>query len=234
MTIIILAIALTMSTYLAVDAGKDEAQEMMYEVKGSIFSLYGEKSRGTGWAARTKKGKKVIVTNDHVCGKNKTMFTQKGAMSYNLAVIYKDPSHDICLLEAPKNAETLRLAEDVYKEEKAFSIGFPAIEWMSSQAGRIKGIETTRVDYEDTPLEDCVGVKFMITTIKRKGKPDKKICIFSAEALVTTIQIDGGASGSPILNSDEEVIGMTMARAGNINWAQGVPLNRIKNVLNKH
>lgn len=236
--IIVLAV-LALTTALSIDSVKDKSLDVMYEVEDSIFSVYGIKSRGTGWVALTKKGKKVIVTNAHVCGDDKFMYTTKNKKVYTLAVLATDPTHDICLIQAPMGADPLILADDVFANQKAYSVGFPLVDFMSSQNGLTKGYNSLSLEYRNISLKDCVGEKFKITELAYKdtksGKDKKeKICIFTAEALVTTIVVDGGASGSPILNSSEEVVGMTMARVGNINWAYGVPLRNIKSFLNKH
>lgn len=236
--LIILAV-LSITTAVGLDNVKDHSLDVMYDVSDSIYMVQNPTGRGTGWVTETKKGHKVIVTNVHVCDSDlPVMFTEKDGKRYILPIIAKDPTHDICLLKAPKNAVPLELADDVFENEVAYSVGFPAIEFMSSQRGLIKGYEQLKMVYP-LPPEKCKGQKKLRVEMLEVEQPDgtlkeEPICVFSAEGLVTTIQVDGGASGSPILNSDEKVVGMTMVRTGNINWAQGVPLKNLRAFLNKY
>ena len=236
--IVILAV-LSITTIVGLDNVKDHSLDVMHSVSDSVYSVYNETGRGTGWVTTTKNGRKVMVTNVHVCESNiPLMFTEKNGKRYVLPIIAKDPTHDICLLQAPKNSVPLELGDDVFENETAYSVGFPAIDFMSSQRGLIKGYAQLKMQYP-LPPEQCKGMKKIHVEMLEVQHDDgtvkvEPICVFSAEGLVTTIQVDGGASGSPILNSNEKVIGMTMVRTGNINWAQGVPLKALKAFLNKY
>lgn len=235
---LILIVVLGITGAVSIDNVKDKSLDVMNNVSESVYSIHNLQGRGTGWITTAKSGKKVMVTNVHVCDSDlPVMFTEKDGKQYILPILGKDPSHDICVLAAPKNSVPLELADEVLENETAYSVGFPTIDFMSSQKGLIKGYSRLKMHYDGLPLDQCKGKKFKIETHdveQRDGSiKAEKLCMFSAEAVVTTIQIDGGASGSPILNEDEEVIGMTMVRSGNINWAQGVPLKNLKAFLNK-
>jgi Trypsin-like peptidase domain len=236
---LLLFAVLSITTMVGIDNVKDHSLDVMEDVGESVYSVFNETGRGTAWATTSKSGKVVLVTNVHVCdGPSPFMVTEQKGRKLILPILAKDPTHDICLLKAPRGAVPLDLADDVYENETAYSVGFPLVEFLSSQRGLVKGYQQIQMEYP-LPLELCKGQKKLsIKSFKYENDEgeiiEKKICVFSAEALVTTIVVDGGASGSPIVNEDEEVIGMTMLRAGNVNWAQGVPLKNLKAFLNKY
>jgi Trypsin-like peptidase domain len=236
---LILLITLTFTTVAGIDSVRDKSLDVMNSVSDSVYPVYHAEGRGTAWATKTKSGKVVLVTNVHVCESPlPVMFSDRNGRKLILPIIAKDPTHDTCLLKAPRGAVPLTLADDVYENEVAYSVGYPLVEFLSSQKGLVKGYQDLRMRYP-LPPEKCKGLKKLkLETLEYdddEGKHHKEqVCVFSAEGLVTTIVVDGGASGSPILNEDEEVIGMTMLRAGNVNWAQGVPLKSLKAFLNKY
>ncbi len=236
---LLLVAALGLGSYFGIQDAKDHSQDVMTDVSESIYMVAHMRGRGTGWVTTAKSGKKVMLTNVHVCDSElPVMFTTKHGKQLVLKILGKDSKHDVCVLEAPKNAVPLVMAEGVEKEEDVYSVGFPTIEFMTSQHGRLKGYTQLTMPYE-LPLEKCKGAeKYSIRDVPtqdEKGKvTTEKTCVFSAKGLVTTIVVDGGASGSPILNADEEVVGMTMIRAGNIGWDIGVPLADLKRVLSKY
>jgi len=226
--LIILA-ALSLSTYVALDNVKDKSADVMSDVSESVYQLYNDVGRGTGWIAETKSGKKVMVTNVHVCdGPTGVMWTDKNGLHTVMKVIAKDSKHDICILTAPAGSVPLKLADKVHAEETVYLVGFPLIEFMSSNKGLVKGYSHLELQY-DLPVSKCKGEKFKIYKVK-----NREICVFSGTVLVTTANTDAGGSGSPILNKYEEVVGMVMIVAGNIAWGQGVPLSALKEFLNKH
>lgn len=229
--LVIIAV-LSVTTYLGFDGQKDRSADIMKDVSGSIYIVYDKTGRGTGWIAKAKSGKLYMVTNGHVCESAKeSMNTEKNGVLSELTIRYRDPRHDICLLDAPKKAVALPLAKKVYKEKEAYAVGFPAVEFMTSQQGLVKGYEIVSMPYPLPPGQCKDLPKFEIYKRKLENGKTEEICVFHGNTVVTTIQSDSGGSGSPILNDDEEVIGMVMLTTGNISWAQGVPLDELKRVL---
>lgn len=235
---LILLVALGLSTYVGIDNVKDKSADVMEDVGESVYSVSNFVGRGTAWAAKTKSGKTVLVTNAHVCDSSvPLMFTVKDGEKHILRVLEKDSKHDICLLSAPPNAVPLELADSLPMEEQVYAVGFPLIDFMSSSRGVVKGYIPVEVPY-NTPVSECHGQKFFVFTSPMR-MPDgqvkeQTVCIFKAIVLTTTIPTDGGASGSPILNKDDEVVGMVMLRMGSVSWAEGVPLSAIKEFLYKN
>lgn len=65
------------------------------------------------------------------------------------------------------------------------------------------------------------------------GKPKKlKVCLMSVVTESTTVQSDRGASGSPLLNTKGEVVGVVMAVGGGVSWTKAVPLQALKKFIN--
>jgi S1-C subfamily serine protease len=228
--------AFSIASYVSLIQAKDSSSsEMMAEIGKSVYMLYDSTGRGTGWIVKGKSGNKYMMTNGHVCEDSENgMMTNKDGQIWDLTIRFRDPYHDICLLDAPPKAIPLKVAKEVVMEESAYIVGFPAIQFMSIEHGLIKGYDLVDMPYP-VSLEECRDrPKLQIRRTKNKDGKDVDICVFHGQTVVTTIVTDAGASGSPIVNEDSEVIGMVMIAAGNIPWAQGVPLSEIKRVLDSH
>ena len=238
MLALILFAALSLSTYVGIDNVRDKSAQVMEDVGESVYLVRNEQGYGTGWVTKTKSGLKVMVTNVHVCDSElPLMWTEKDGVRTMMQVLYKDSKHDICLMTAPANSVPLKLADHIKPETNVYFVGFPIIEFMSSNKGLVKGISLLRMPY-NLPVNKCVGEKYKIYSLPVQ-QPDGSVrkqdtCVFEAPVVVTTANTDAGGSGSPMLNDEEEVVGMVMVCAGNIAWGQGVPLDALKEFLNKH
>lgn len=235
---LILFATLSLFTYTAIDNVRDKSAEVMKDVEDSVYLVQNQVGRGTGWVTITKGGTKVMVTNVHVCDSPiPFMWTEKNGVRTLLRVLAKDSKHDICIMTAPTGAVPLKLAHVVHAEETVYAVGFPIIEFMSSNKGLTKGLSRLEIEY-DTPLEKCKGKKHEIRRTRQQHDNGtttvENTCWFVGTVLVTTANTDAGGSGSPILNRNEEVVAMVMVTTGNIAWGQGVPLSAIKEFLNKY
>jgi S1-C subfamily serine protease len=237
LTLILLA-ALSLSTYVGIDNVRDKSAQVMEDVGESVYLVQNNAGHGTGWVARTKSGMKVMVTNVHVCeNEMPIMWTEKNGVRTMMKVLFKDDKHDICLLTAPVGSVPLELADNYEPETNVYLVGFPIIEYMTSNKGLLKGLSMLQMPY-NLPVSKCKASKYKIYKIpmqQRDGSVKvQDTCVFEAPVVVTTANTDAGGSGSPMLNEKEEVVGMVMVTAGNIAWGQGVPLDALKEFLNKH
>jgi S1-C subfamily serine protease len=231
MAYVLMAIFLSVAAYMG-PTTKDKAFDVMKDVSHSVFIVSGEKARGTGWVVKAKSGKLYIITNQHVCSDNKTMTLNNNYQVEPVRVVAEDPNSDACILEAPKDAVALSLAKTMIENEEVYGVGYPHVTFLSSASGRAKGYVREDVDM-GVDIPNCNKHKYKIKIDASSVPPDMK-CVYVVPMLVTTIPTDLGASGSPILNNDEEVVGMTMVMSGSVNWAYGVPLNSIKAFLDNH
>jgi S1-C subfamily serine protease len=235
-----IALALSMATFVWVSSNPDPAYQVMNDVQSSIYYLYANVNAGTGFATTTASGQIVIITNSHVCERANTnvMYTDKDGTHYTLKIMSVYSDHDLCMLEAPENAVPLKLADVVKKDDVVYTVGFTLVPYMSSSRGRFEGLINAANEIYDISIDKCVGKKFIARDIQQilpnGDKQTRKVCIFIAPMVVTTNPVDAGASGSPMLNSDEEVIGVVRATSGRVAWAYGVPLYVLKDFLSKH
>jgi S1-C subfamily serine protease len=232
---------------------KINEQEIVREgAEESIVSLEdaGGKGRGTGWVARAKSGKKVIMTNAHICEMNPVApifvvyHRSKGSVRYPIKfpaiAIKKDDKQDLCMVSVPPDlkADPLPLADAVYLDSKIYIIGYPIEPLLSVSSGNIRG--STLVDNPyDIPLELCKGKKFHIETVpieQENGETIKKtMCFLKAKFTFSDALSDHGASGSPVLDGDGDVVGVMSMIGGQARpFAIFVPLAALKEFLSTY
>lgn len=211
-----------------------------YELIGdSVYRIGDDNGWGTGFAVRAASGKKYILTNDHVCSdlRDTERLHASDGKTYELKVKAKDDQHDLCIVSAPKNAKPLKVSETEPKyRDRVYTAGFPAIPDMTTANGI-----TLTIDKEDMPDEksiaECVGPKYEVKTGTIRGMfgpMEIPQCYMTAPRLQTSVKSDSGASGSPMINSRGEVIGVLMSVVGDIQFAQMVPLKYVRDFLSKY
>lgn len=231
--------AVLLFTSCCAHGGDKRAQEIRRDISDSVFRLLGENNSGTGFVTTGGKGKKVMVTNGHVCEGNLFMTAvDKDGNQTRLRVLHESPLTDLCVLQAPLRSTPLPLADKAYKNSKVYAVGYPLGKYMIVQEGRLKGYETSSVP-TDTALNRCNLLKHKIRKVKIPIRRDdgseydfeEKQCHLVVKSFFTTIPVDRGFSGSPMVNDDSEVVGVIMALKGNVSWGMAVPLKDLKNYL---
>jgi len=217
----------------------------VYELIGKsvyrISSGGGDGGWGTGFAVKAASNKTYILTNGHICHSlNRTdkLYSFDGE-KYKVKVEAEDDYHDLCILQAPKNAKPLKVSEkDPKYRDKIYTAGFPAIPEMTTASGIVLTIDKDNAGMlDDTPIEKCVGPKYKVGTSSVMGMFGPLMipeCNMIAPRLQTSVKSNPGASGSPMINSRGEVIGVLMATIGKIQFAQMVPLDYVRSFLDKH
>ena len=207
-------------------------------------------ARGTGFLVRAKSGKRVIVTNAHVCEINpgKPMFavfhrmedSLRSPLRFPAIVVKKDGSHDLCIVSVPVDlkAEPLELADEVYSDSHLYIIGYPAINLLSSSDGFVRGYQLVDQEYP-LDIKLCVGKKHYTKTVpieQENGATTKeKRCFLRAKFMFTDALGDHGQSGSPGLNGDGEVVGVMSLITGNARpFAYLVPLESLREFLSSY
>jgi len=233
----------------------------IYDMIGdSVFRVGNENSWGTGFVMRTKSGKKVIITNDHVCDGMKAMedkvkeFNKKvknkkdkkkiknliigtSGGKWRMKVIAKYAEHDLCMLAAPKYAPVLKLAAKYKFREKVFTAGYPSIHDMTTNQGVVLKMDrSTDFPY---PLEpkDCKGKKYKLKVVNQWtpfGSIPVTTCFLTPPRLQTSIRSGGGSSGSPVVNEKGEAIGVIMGTRGRLGHIQIVSLKYLRDFLDNN
>lgn len=181
---------------------------------------------GTGWVARTKHGK-VIVTNDHVCEVQSGGFVRiESETGPSIKrVLKRNFERDLCLVEGV-DAPALTIAGEGPKRFDTVKVlGHPGLRPTAPANGAYTGTGIVQIGFapkggECSPASETVNSIF------------GSFCVLSMELGYTTVPIMPGNSGSPITNSDGEVIGVINSADSTGNQGMFVPLNYLKDMLN--
>lgn len=235
-----LIVSLLFSSLLHVEATRDKPEDIKDEVAEQIYSVSGERSRGTGFVVQGESGKKYIATNAHVCDQPSPIMYGRNGLGevVKLKIVREYYNHDLCLLSpARANVELpdpIPLADGVRANEQLYIVGHPLMDVMTVTTGKA-GMYHRIVFPIGVPLEACNKPKYFVDSMETRDREGnlgiEPVCIIDVVTLGTTVPTDGGASGSPLLNEDAEVVGVVMATAGNISWAEAVPLDHLKKFL---
>lgn len=170
---------------------EDLARNLSKNVRRFTALQYGNRTYGTGFNMKYK-GKKFIITNQHVCAVSKRL----GHPGYAIVngslrkIIAVSKHHDLCALEADFNGGLELSNKDVEPLDKIILMGHPR--------GLDLVIREGRIVKEDIKI--CVGYGAGVV----KCRPSDMI---SATAYP-------GNSGSPVLNEYGKVVGVLYAGSG--------------------
>lgn len=195
-------------------------------------------SGATGFVATADSGRKVIITNGHVCN-----LAQDGALvaiyrgdSYIVKVLKQYQMNDLCALEAPTTSTLpVRIAGSFTNGERGYAIGHPLLEPRSVTDGELSGpvLVSIVVGVNPNP-NDCAGDTYEL--IDTSGTPYSffgvnSLCVRSLESESSTIPILPGNSGSAIVNIFGSVIGVAFAANESGVRSYVVPLSDLKTFL---
>ncbi len=213
--------------------------------KNSIVRVLDPSGRGggTGFAVATPiNGRKVIVTNWHVCqvavrGAVLVNTPQGNMLSY---VIAADPKRDLCAVEAPEDTPILAVSETRPSQfEHLHVLGHPRLEQLTLEYGRYTGEFTVAIAME--PNDDGECFKGMKPTAKiapyeqRESTAESmfglELCVMPYQLAQTTVRIYPGNSGSPVLNERGQIVGVMNASDNESFKGLMIPLRHLKGFL---
>jgi S1-C subfamily serine protease len=235
-TTALLSLAIGVSATISIVILADKPENSVIKIE-AINALSQTVSSGTGFATKTKSGKIVIISNEHVCNDNEFMYSTHESVTYKLRVIAKSDSADLCMLTAPKYIEPLMIADQLEEDESIRAIGYPYSYYKTTMIGEYKGLITITT-LEDIPPNECrnkPNLKLITFDVYDANGTftQKSICITELkDRQFTTIISAPGGSGSPLLNDDDEVVGVVSmthsAKLGGPSWAIGENLKELK------
>lgn len=186
-------------------------------------------SHGTGVLVKTAKNKLVVLTNRHVCDAlgGPSVFLNNDVISASESILYKDETVDLCLISVSKELKTegIKIADNApRKNESIFSIGYPYEFGKNLIEGRIVGDAIIPVYEVFTDQSRCQALPVINGTA---------YC-YNEENLVSTnaLQFPGG-SGSPVFNSNNELVGLMSVSHGMTHFGGMIYLKDIKRVLSQ-
>ena len=201
----------------------------------TVFAITSVTGSGTGFLLNYNE-KKYIVTNAHVCGsmklgefigvrKNDGGMVKTRNPDYKTRILYKDFNKDICILNGIGD-KALDLAEDYSFNDSVTAVGYPAMLPLQESKGSIIGMDIIRIGQPEISEQECIGP--VRELLRGFFGP---ICVVSYKVIISDMRIYGGSSGSPVLNSDDEVIGVVFAGRTDGSAAFFIPLDTLKTAL---
>jgi len=186
------------------------------DVAEHIYLVTSDNWHGTGFAVQDEDGRIFIVTNRHVCGFQGVPLKIKDYMGneYQVTKRWLSRNTDLCAIEAPANAIPLKMAIDVEVGTEFVTAGYPLVRFMQQNKGHVIGFseEPAWIGHsvpEELSEAQCKDVGQMISETGPDGLPYLICKIELKDIAVTDMFIGGGASGSPIINTQtHEVIGV--------------------------
>lgn len=189
-------------------------------------------SGGTGFVFNLPDGGRAILTNAHVCGiseKGLIYATTSKGETFSTRVLYSDRKKDLCVVKMPYNLRQpgLTIAADAASGDSLYVVGYPLLEARRVVTGHFLKEETISVAYAVTTeqeVQECID-----TDGTAMDGFFGSICFNEFESFSTEAQIYPGNSGSPVLNTSGNVIGVVFAGSGATGYA--VPLYVVREFL---
>lgn len=177
--------------------------------KPSIFKVGG----GTGFLTNTTSGKQVLVTNWHVCAYDSyvKVANYNDTLYYTSKVLFTDSENDLCITESVGGIALNVAKKDVLYKERIYIVGYPDSNNRKLTYSEGKAIQETSVyltfPYNPRTLDCPKGFKLVKDFITY-------MCTRMMLVRDTTAEGSTGSSGSPVLNFQNEVIGVVNSTNG--------------------
>ncbi len=238
---------------------KLHAAYVRHKVSSYVFEIRGtrESGGGTGFQVKSESGNTYIVTNSHVCeGAQKDsndfdhVLVKRDDRWMKRRILEIDENADLCLVEAWPSLSGLKMGEGADVGEQISVIGHPRKGPLTMTSGEVTAFEDLFIQHHimksgDVRLDNMLKATDETCSLPKNIIQKKMtflygilpmgeatICFFKeTQALRISANVFPGNSGSPLVNSSGEVVGVVFATDTNTNWGFAVNLERLKNLL---
>ncbi len=193
------------------------------------------RSGGTGFAVKGKSGISYILTNDHVCEVESdggvVVLKEDGHPTYAKIIAHSEDS-DMCLVKGLSDLEPMDLADFVSSHERLYVVGHPELMHLVVSSGFYVSEQYIDVMTDVTP-DKCHGPKYSLSELMTFFGP-MQACIAHIYAHSSSIYIYPGNSGSPVMNSSGDVVGIVFAGSRSTNFGSYIPLFKVREFLERY
>ena len=207
------------------------------DIEPSVVKVINWKANtaGTGFVIEDRQGKRYILTNRHVCeGGDKFEQEKYDILRIPAMVVKVSRKYDLCLMTAPTGMRPLNLTEEFYWGQMAYIAGHPNGYRFHVTEGKVADITLSEVSYKIGLFteQECLQNKGVVKdAVGEEEVPTMdRICETINRYIVVSALTEGGDSGSPLVTSDGEVIGI-IAQKDHNHWGLAVPVGDIKDFL---
>lgn len=231
--------AFLFSSLAACGPSKDTGAAILEQGARNVVTLTppsNSKTGGTGFLVQAPhSGKTYILTNGHICehAENGYLSARKEAWATGVSVrvIAVSDDTDLCLVDAlPGETGGYQLGEDVTTYEELYVVGHPLLNPLTLTSGRIVSRAPIELSEPNLTAENCTGKSRQMKSVESYFGTIT-ICIRTVDAWDSSITIYPGNSGSPLLNSRGELMGVMFAADQRTNRGLAVPIDAVRGFL---
>jgi len=167
-----------------------------YHIGAAVVRMTNGMGSGTGFQVLTPNGNKVLVTNNHICemaDDNDDLLVEHDGATYLTHVIKRSKVVDVCILTPVESIPTLSIGSEPEIGDIIYLFGHPLGEGAQLTVGNYVGYDKSH------PM--ARGLKMDVTSMHVQ--------------FVSVINYPGN-SGSPVMNSFGNVIGVFFASRGSL------------------
>lgn len=222
----------------------DAPRRVEARVRSSIDKLvkfndeYGRYSGGTGFQVIAKSGRQYTMTNAHVCrigeSQGKLQAMDENGRYLNLSILEIASFADLCLLAPNLLQPSLKVSDELDTPLGAsiFVAGHPKLMPLTITSGLTVSFEDIIIGVGDIPEPECKKQGGRLVPSPTIFNINATYCVVDADAVRTSAQIYPGNSGSPLLNSSGEVVGVMFAGSSEYIFSYAVRLRDVHRFLN--